>query len=372
MGVDCSIDRQITISNIEAEHEKENLNLQFQSLSSKSEIKSFLSIRSYKEYTFIMNILTSFIVEKLNFYLKLKPFSTNQSRIIDRIPFLYYRYVSTVPIDKLNKIMQSIHIRINSIYTTTYCFPRYELSKISYDLISRYLSYEESEDSEVKNITNKIIKRLNFFTEELPGKLKLIRRVLKSKRLYIFGYDCHYRTTFYLRPYYEDKRPIVKYKKPVSTDYVYFIFFIIEAFIPIFYEKFNFSKEINIYIDFEGKAIDSELIKIILHYFLTYYPLLLNRVCIDNYVLVDGNHDSHNENYILLDDPFGCVLFCDESFKNQVKKYFFPNCLPEQYGGFGIVDFKLLESIETVDDLVMYCFNQILIDEKDKNFYEKE
>lgn len=356
MGNECSIDSQIILNKLD--QDTSDL-LKKRTLIIKEDIKKFLTIDSYEEYIYIKTYLITIIDENLNKkQSKTSQIQRNKSILVSRLPFSYSRFINQHSITKLNNIVYSIYIKINSIYKSSYSFPRQELSNITYDLISRYLSYEDNSQNELLNVTTKSIKRLNFFTDDFPQRLRLIRRVFKSKRIYAFGYDCHYRLTFYIRPFFENKN-MIKYKKPKPVEYLYYIFFYIEIFQVILIEKYSFSKEVNIYIDFNNNEIDIEFIRIILHFFTSYYPLLLNKICIDKYI--STNVVEIYNAHLLFDDPFGCVIFIDQKFKKHVGKFFFDYCLPVDYGGKGNVDFTSVDGIMSMEEFINYCIDMILV-----------
>lgn len=356
MGNDCSIDTQITMNELDKDVTQNDSIF----TDSKSDLKTYLTIKCYKDYSSKLNIISNLIKDRLASYSKHIDLSFKKERLINRIPFSSQRFKSLVSLERLNDVMQTIYLRINSIYTNSYCYPRSELSKVSYELISNYISYEDfnetTEDVENKQIANKVIKRLNFFTEEFPSKLKIISRVLRSKKIYCYGYDCHYRLTFYIRPYYTDSIA-KKVKKPLNIDYVVFMFFIVEFFLPVLKEKYNFSQEFNIYIDFDNNAIDFDLVKIILYYFNTMYPLALNRICIDKYI-DDKSFEGFAEDY------FNSVMLCDNNFKAQIIRYFFPSCLPSKYGGVGNFDYKSIDNIESIEDFIEVFLKSVLLKEE--------
>jgi hypothetical protein len=66
-------------------------------------------------------------------------------------------------------------------------------------------------------------------------------------------------------------------------DYIIFIFFIMEFFLPTLIEKYKFSDQINIVIDFNNQDMDTEFIKLIMYYFNLYYPLLINKIHVVNF-----------------------------------------------------------------------------------------
>ena len=93
----------------------------------------------------------------------------------------------------------------------------------------------------------------------------------------------------YIRPFFNDNEVVlsnkIRYKKPKYVEYLYFIIYVMELYLPILKEKFVFSEEINIYLDFDGNEIDTEFTKIILVYFSMFYPLSLNKLCIESLIL---------------------------------------------------------------------------------------
>jgi hypothetical protein len=177
--------------------------------------------------------------------------------------------------------------KISKVYGNTLHLPKQELSKIDYNLISRYLAYEndnaeidlpgENEDNATSNITQKIIKRINFFSEEFPFKLRKLDKIIKSKKIFVFGYDIYYRLTFYLKPYKD--RKLNQHNVQIDyMDYIIYIFFVLEVILPIIRENFNFSDQINLVIDYDDYDLDTEMIRFLFHYINSYYPLILGKV----------------------------------------------------------------------------------------------
>jgi hypothetical protein len=178
--------------------------------------------------------------------------------------------------------------KIGKVYGNTLHLPKQELSKIDYNLISRYLAYESENlelelpddsmaDNSVANITQKIIKRVNFFSEEFPSKLKKLDKIIKSKKIFVFGYDIYYRLTFYLKPY-KDRKMNQQHVQVDYMDYIVYMFFVIEIILPILREKYNFSDQVNLVIDFDDYDLDTEMIRFLFHYINSYYPLILGKV----------------------------------------------------------------------------------------------
>lgn len=367
MGNHCSVDNEIAENELEAE----------KPLSNKSEyvfINDCLKFKNYKEYSLFLELFSkkvSCMIDKVADY---TGFSNDfvktplKSRLI-LLPSSNYRFRSNFSLDKLFNIMQTLYYKINTIYSNSYCFSRQELGKVSFDLISRYLSYEDnfiSDEIENSIVADKIIKRLNFFTEEFPLKLKSLDKILRSKKIHILGYDSNYRLTFYIYPnsaealddYSKSKN---RDRKLTNIDYITYIFFVIEFILPSLIELYKFSDEINVYIDFNNKAIDPELIRIILHYFNQIYPLCLNIVCIDNYDNTVDKTDDLTENFIAKEDPFNCVIFSGPNFTSLIKRHFYPSCIPIKYGGSNDFDIYSTEKVSYIDHLVEFLLTSILI-----------
>ena len=195
-----------------------------------------------------------------------------------------------------------IHNKIGTIYGNSLSLPKQELAKINYNLISRYLAYEEIEDEDEdldpKNIIQKIIKRINFLSDEFPYKLKKIEYICRSKKIFVFGHDIYNRITFYIRPNYKGREDLIKNIKGnyddkneiynytlENLDYIIYIFFVMECFLPPLKEKLNFSDQINIILDFDNFDADSEFIRFILYHMNNHYPLVIAKMHIVNYDL---------------------------------------------------------------------------------------
>lgn len=169
-------------------------------------------------------------------------------------------------------------------------------------MISRYLAYEIDDEDDSGNITKKIIKRINFFSEEFPFKISKIEKIITSRKIYAFGYDIYKRITFYIKPYLNGYFSLEK------IDYIIYIFFIIENLIPTLKEKYSFSDQINIVIDFENNDADTELIRFLMYYFNCYYPMILGKFHVINFQLetLKKNLSFKNE---LVDLDFFRVFF---------------------------------------------------------------
>ena len=70
----------------------------------------------------------------------------------------------------------TVYHRIGSIYGNSRPCPQHELEKITFPLIAKYCAYntDSTTDEEFVSISDKIIKRTNFLTEEFPLKLNIL------------------------------------------------------------------------------------------------------------------------------------------------------------------------------------------------------
>ena len=214
-----------------------------------------------------------------------------------------------------------VYQKIGTVFGNSLHFPKQELSKINYNLIARYLAYEVDEDEDTTNIIQKIIKRLNFFSEEFPFKLKKIDKIIQNNKIFVFGYDLYNRITFYIKPFSSfsnnntnTTNMIGNDKEMEHIDYITYMFFIIECVLPTLREKCNFSDQINIVIDFSDADADTELIRFIMTYFNNYYPLLLGKIHIFNFEFnnLKKNFSFRNELDVL---DFFRVLFFNNFFR---------------------------------------------------------
>lgn len=186
-----------------------------------------------------------------------------------------------------------VYQKLGTVFGNVQNFPKQELSKINYNLFARYLAYELDEEEDTQLIIQKVIKRINFFSEEFPFKLKKLDKIIKSGKIFAFGYDLFARITFYIKPFSSfnilesiDKLSINEVYASQSLeniDYIIYMFFIIECVLPTLRQKHSFSDQINIIIDFSDQDVDTELIRFIMTYFHNYNPLLLAKVHVVNF-----------------------------------------------------------------------------------------
>jgi hypothetical protein len=369
MGTECSIEKQIDYTEIE------NDRLFAYSLQDTLNISDVLTFRNYKEYENKIKLFKNKVKESIKKVVVITEYKPKIYKLITKLRNSNIKLQALQPLDRLYDTMLQVYHKINSIYTNSLLFPKDELGKVTYDLLARYLTYKDhlemEYDEETSIVVNKIIKRVNFFSEDFPFKLNKIEQIAKTKRIFVFGYDSFSRLNFYLKPNFIESMPnnsdtgrstksLIRLTSN-NSDYLLYIFFIIELFTPILKENLNFSEEVNIFIDFNHQSIDSELVIMILHYFSTMYPLILNKVCLTNYIIEDKNVHSAFIAQIQKEDCFNSVVFCEEIFKLKILNFSSSNCVPIEYGGYHYLDLSIVNSIQLIDELIEYILSLILI-----------
>ena len=64
-----------------------------------------------------------------------------------------------------------------------------------------------------------------------------------------------------------------------------------EFFLPTLIDRYTFSDQINIIIDFYNLELDTEFIKLIMYYFNMHYPLLIHKIHLINFNLSNIEND---------------------------------------------------------------------------------
>jgi len=273
---------------------------------------------------------------------------------IDRIEASYVsKYVKLSSV-KLFEIALNIYKKIATVFGNSYNYPKQELSKINYNLIARYIVVNEEDENKT---AQKILKRINYFSDDFPYKLKKLEKILQSQNIYVFGYDIYYRLTFYLRPNHLNS---FKNQNIEKMDYIIFIFFIMEFFLPTLTDKYRFSDQVNMIIDFNNQEVDTEFIKLIMYYFSLYYPLLINKINVINFNLanIETNFSFREELETL--NKFNQIDFWSDSYKYHLIKEYNPNVLPKQYGGYHLEEVKILKEPK-FEEFIEYILGLIMI-----------
>ena len=277
MGSDqCSTNQIPQISRKEYLSKDEN----YQNQNKESfDINTFFSFKNYTEYfemSLIFNRLLKEITSKVALINKFNP----PKKIHKDGNFYYFEYLEELNNNKLFDVAMCVYQKIGNVYGTSQNFPKQELSKLTYGLIAKYRAYDYGTDDDLPIITEKIIKRINFFTEDFPFKLQNLKDIFFSKKIFVFGYDRDLRLNFYIEPnekisddnilgiqnnkelnedyfYFKKKDKNIKKKKLIynlkNSDYITYIFFIIEHILPLLIEKFHFSNLVNLIINFQIK-----------------------------------------------------------------------------------------------------------------------
>ena len=368
----------------------------------KFDMKNCFNFKNYQQYFELISLFNEKLKEtvtKIIYINKFKP--PKISNIHSK--FFYYEFLDDLNYNKLFDVAMFVYQKIGNVYGSSQNYPKQELSKINFGLISKYRAYDYGNDDELSIITEKIIKRINFFSEEFPFKLKNLKKIFLSKKIYVFAYDKNLRLNFYLEPNnYDNENEInglesnvelkedyfyfnkiennnenlsnyenlnKKYKKDIflmNSDYITYIFFIIVHVLPYLKEKFKFSDLINLTINFAGQEANTELINYIMNSFNKYFPLGLGKVNIVNFRVDSLRKNITFRNEIDNIDYFRNLIFHNESYQFQLIKENYINCLPIEYGGYhSIENYKglTIEEIENfkLDDFIFHTLSMILI-----------
>jgi hypothetical protein len=368
----------------------------------KFDMKNCFNFKNYQQYFELISLFNEKLKEtvtKIIYINKFKP--PKISNIHSK--FFYYEFLDDLNYNKLFDVAMFVYQKIGNVYGSSQNYPKQELSKINFGLISKYRAYDYGNDDELSIITEKIIKRINFFSEEFPFKLKNLKKIFLSKKIYVFAYDKNLRLNFYLEPNNFDNENEInglesnvelkedyfyfnkiennnenlsnyenlnkKYKKDIflmNSDYITYIFFIIVHVLPYLKEKFKFSDLINLTINFGGQEANTELINYIMNSFNKYFPLGLGKVNIVNFRVDSLRKNITFRNEIDNIDYFRNLIFHNESYQFQLIKENYINCLPIEYGGYhSIENYKglTIEEIENfkLDDFIFHTLSMILI-----------
>ncbi|MCQ2818059.1 MAG: SEC14 family lipid-binding protein [archaeon] len=351
------------------------------------------NFKNYKEYLSMIHILKEKVKEILGKISSLSHFECPK-RTKPESEFEFFDYLQTAKTDALCTSALSIYQKIGAIYGENMPFPKEELSKITFGLIAKYQAYEsEEEEFTGKFVIDKIIRRINFFTEEFPYKLKNLENIILSKRIYVFGYDTNLRLNIFIEPeimkkkiqsrshpktkvykdrcnpelkeeffYFEDKKEIPKEKIKINNaDYLTYIYFILEIVLPILNERFNFSSLINLIINFDGNEADTEMITYLMTNFNNYYPFGLGKVHIVNFQVEKLIPNKSFRDQVGQFDLFRNLIFHNESFQFQLVKDTNINILPIKYGGYHSLEGYSFPNNPNLNDYINYTLSMILI-----------
>ena len=299
--------------------------------------KQKLSFTNYNDYIKSMQTFINFF----NIYIPqdIKSFN-NKKRILNQIENSYFNLLPHITSEKLFNTTMAIYHRIGSVYGVTQNYPLNELKKITFPLIGKYLSYNFEMENELINISDKIIKRTNFLSEEFPFKLYHIINIIQSKCCFVYGYDEELNLNFYLVPYNLGIENNISF-----IDYIIYFTFINEIILPNLKKKgFHFSDKINIIISFNGEEPNTELISFIMIYINNYFPLMVNKMHIVNYNITLLKKNITFQESLDKIDYFRLIYFHNnKNYTSLLTKTIKVDNLPVEFGGNAIVpsfDFK--------------------------------
>ena len=324
--------------------------------------KILFHFKSYKEYSNSIPTINTIVNDAID------NINKGKRLLLKKVPHYQNKFYDYLGSDISREMLFEIAIELDK--KIRILFPeednridiKNEFSKINYPLLCKYCCNEYNSDDELCAITDRIIKRINFFIDEFPFKLNFLFSIIKSKKIYVFAYDKYLHLNFYIEPFSTHSHYYIQYKMSY-IDYMTYIFFLIEHILPSLIHKFNFNPAINITIDFHSKDIDTELITFILSYFDRLYPHTIHSIN-----LVNFNIDSLQNNITFISDIenidfFRVLLFHNENYKMNLISSVNPNCLPINYGGYHSLHsyFNSIIKCNSIEQFIQLTIDNILI-----------
>lgn len=314
--------------------------------------KNKLSYRSYDDFKKAMKLFKEFLVENL-------PEEYPKGSLAKQIEASYFKYLDPdLSMAKLFSLSMSIYHRIGLVYGNTLSYPKEELAKIKFPLLAKYIAYSYEPEEEVNFISDKLIKRLNFLTEELPLKFNQIINIIKNQCGYVYGYDTQLNLNFYIEHFK------VGYMNSVSfIDYIIYIMFIVEIVYPSLQkENKKFNDRINIILNFNGEEPDTELITALLNYLDIFSPLIINKMHIVNYNVKKLKGNLTFRKNLEKIDFFGVAYFHNnKNYSEILSKATKSELLPTSFGGKAVVEQFVCDHEQLSEREIFAAFSNYLI-----------
>lgn len=314
--------------------------------------KNKLSYRNYDDFKRAMKLFKEFLVENL-------PEEYPEASLAKQIETSYFQYLDPdLSMEKLFNLSMSIYHRIGLVYGNTLSYPKEELEKIKFPLLAKYIAYNYEPEDEVSSISDKLIKRMNFLTEEFPLKFNQIINIIKNQCGYVYGYDSELNLNFYIEHFK------VGYLNSISyIDYIIYLMFVVEIVYPSLQkDEKKFNDKINIILNFNGEEPNTELITVLLNYLDIFSPLIINKMHIVNYDVkkLKGNL-TFRENLEKI-DFFGVMYFHNNKNYNEIlSKSIKPELLPASLGGKAIVEQFVCDHEQLSEREIFAAFSNYLI-----------
>ena len=292
--------------------------------------KKKLSFQKYEEYEETMNSFINLLYDKIS-----KNNIENKLNLDDKILSSYFMDLNDeIDIDQLFELANFIYKKIGAVFGLSQIYPKKLMHKINFGLIAKYLSLEYNDSNEIfREISEKIIKKMNFLTDEFPFKLFHIINIIESKCCYLYGYDKNFNLNIWIEPYNIDEKLS---SKITYLDYIIYITFILDVIIPALEKKnIKFNDKINIFINFNQKEANLELINYLISNMNNYYPLTINKMYIVNYnvILFKKNtafkeklkSNNFNKNIIFFPNDYNTTEYLEKIINK--------NMIPKNFGG---------------------------------------
>ena len=319
---------------------------------------NILKFDTYSDYLRVMStfktIFIKYIPQNVNI-------GRNRERMIKQIENSYYKDLpNNLTMEKIFSATIGFYHRIGSIYGTSINYPKTELEKINFPLISKYVACN-FENEDITNISHIVIKRINFLSEEFPFKLYHMIKTIKHKCCYVYGYDDQLNLNFFMEPYNADIE-FISY-----IDYAIYITFIIEIVYPMMINnQFKLNDKFNIIINFKTKEPDTELISYLMNFLNNIYPLSLNIMHIVNYnINLLKKNLTFQENLHKI-DVFNKIFFHNnKNYRFVLSNTIKPDMIPREFGGNAdvhIFDFEIEDINELYEEFAQYLALNIFCD----------
>ena len=341
-----------------SDHENNNNN---ESKKEKINSKNSLNFKNYSDYLKIIEKFEEIFEKKLPKDQKI--IFNNKKNLLYIINNSYFKNLNHKKFSMHQLFNNAINLynRIEFVYGRTDNYPKEELSKISYPLIAQYLSQNSKNEDELKNteVSNKIIKRINYLTEEFPLKLNDIKDLIMKKCCFVYGYDLEMNLNIYIN------QEALNENKIHFNRILIFIIFIQEHILSVLIKNhFYFDKKINVILNCDKKEPNTDLLMFLIIYLDNYCPFILKALHVINYdfekLKLNFSFKENIKNYEL-----SKLLFFHTNKEKVLMKYIKEKMIPKNFGGIAeIRDISFRENINDDEDYNNFLvgFAQYFID----------
>ena len=317
----------------------------------KTSSKNTINFKNYSDYSVVMKKFEDLFGKKLPKDKKI--IFNNQKNLLLIINNSYFKNLNhnNISMPKLFNNAVNLYNRIKSIYGYSDNYPKAELSEISYPLIAQYLSQSSKNEDELINteVSNKIIKRINYLSEEFPFKLFDIIDLIIKKCCFLYGYDLEMNLNIYIN------QEILNKNKINFNRILVFIIFVERHILSVLINnRFYFDNKINVILNCDKKEPNTDLLTCLIIYLNNYYPFILKALHIINYDLEKVKKNfSFKEN--IKNYKLSKLLLFHKNEEKVLTKYIKEKMIPKNYGGEA--EIEEINFRENINDQEDYDFN---------------